>query len=270
MRKIQERSFMRRRLAVRALRVARWLTLAFAVALAAGPAQADNDYYDNVQGGAAGKSTAPRLALQNGDIELVVVAQGKQLVIYLDRFEDGSPIDNAEIEVTVGDEKLHASPVKSGVYVINADWAATPGKYELSFTASGEQASATLAGTLVVAPPKADTGDTAKDDNDEGGSSSSSNSSPLTVSLPLDVALSLGFGVLAAFGGLSALAVFRRPPAAVALAGVPSRSHLGAGMGRWVAVVLAAGFIVSLLVVSSGVLTRKDGAQQGGVVGLLH
>jgi hypothetical protein len=41
-------------------------------------------------------------------------------------------------------------------------------------------------------------------------------------------------------------------------------------MGRWVAVVLAAGFIVSLLVVGSGVLTRKDGTQQGGVVGLLH
>ena len=54
------------------------------------------------------------------------------------------------------------------------------------------------------------------------------------------------------------------------LAGVPSRSHLGAGMGRWVAVLLAAGFIVSLLVVGSGVLTRKDGTQQGGVVGLLH
>ena len=64
---------MRRGLAVRVLRVARWLILAFAVALASGPARADNDYYDNVQGGAAGKSAAPRLALQNGDVELVAV-----------------------------------------------------------------------------------------------------------------------------------------------------------------------------------------------------
>jgi hypothetical protein len=82
--------------------------------------------------------------------------------------------------------------------------------------------------------------------------------------------LSLGLGVLAAFGGLSALAMFRRAPAAVAIAGVPARSRLAAGAGRWVAVMLAAGFVISLLVVSSGVLTRKDGGQQGGVVGLLH
>ena len=119
-----------------------------------------------------------------------------------------------------------------------------------------------------MTPPKADTGDAAKDDNDEGGSSSSS-SSPLTVSLPLDVALSLGLGVLAAFGGLTAITVFRRPPA-MAIAGVPPRSRLTAGAGRWVAVTLAAGFIISLLVFSSGLLTRKDGTPQGGVVGLLH
>ena len=260
---------MRRGLAVRALRVARWLILVLAVALASGPARADNDYYDNVQGGAAGKSAAPRLALQNGDVELVAVAQGKQLVIYLDRFEDGSPIDNAEIDVTAGEETLRAARVKSGVYVVNADWAATPGKYELNFSAAGEQAFAALAGTLVVTPPKADTGDAAKDDNDDNGSSSSSGSSPLTVSLPLDVALSLGLGVLAAFGGLTAIAVFRRPPA-VAIAGAPARSSLVGGTARWVAVMLAAGVVISLLVVGSGVLTRKDGAQQGGVVGLLH
>jgi hypothetical protein len=75
MRKIQESLFMRRGLAVRVLRVARWLILVLAVALASGPARADNDYYDNVQGGAAGKSAAPRLALQNGDVELVAVAR---------------------------------------------------------------------------------------------------------------------------------------------------------------------------------------------------
>ena len=75
--------------------------------------------------------------MQNGEVELVAVAQGKQLVIYLDRFEDGQPIDNAEIEVTAGEEKLQAAPVKSGIYVVNADWAAIPGKYKLSFATTG-------------------------------------------------------------------------------------------------------------------------------------
>ena len=209
--------------------------------------------------------------MQNGEVELVAVAQGKQLVIYLDRFEDGQPIDNAEIEVTAGEEKLQAAPVKSGIYVVNADWAAIPGKYKLSFATTGGKVSATLAGTLVVTPPKADTGEAAKEDNNDDDSSSSSASSAPTVSLPLDVALSLGLGVLAVLG-LSALAVFRRAPvpAVAAVVGVRSRSRFAAGPGRWVAAVLVAGFIISLLVAGGSVLARKNGTQQGGVVGLLH
>jgi cobalt-zinc-cadmium efflux system membrane fusion protein len=259
---------MQRGLAVRALRLTRWLILGFAVALIPGQARADNDYYDNVQGGAAAKSAMPRLALQNGDVELVAVAQGKQLVVYLDRFEDGTPIDGADIEVTAGEETLRAAPLKSGVYVVSADWAATPGQYKLSFAATGDQLSATLAGTLVVTPPKADTGE-AKDDNNDDNNSSSSSSSPLTIAVPFDVAVSLGLGVLAVLG-LSAVAAFRRPAAVVAVAGTAPRSRLVAGPGRWIAVMLAAGFIISLLVAGSAVLARKDGSQQGGVVGLLH
>jgi cobalt-zinc-cadmium efflux system membrane fusion protein len=260
---------MQRGLAVRALRLTRWLILGFAVALIPGQARADNDYYDNVQGGAAAKSAMPRLALQNGDVELVAVAQGKQLVIYLDRFEDGTPIDGADIEVTTGEETLRAAPVKNGVYVVGADWAATPGPYKLSFAATGEQLSATLAGTLVVTPPKADTGEAATDDNNDDNNSSSSSSSPLTIAVPFDVAVSLGLGVLAVLG-LSAVAAFRRPAAVVAVAGTAPRSRLAAGPGRWIAVMLAAGFIISLLIVGGSVLARKGGSQQGGVVGLLH
>ena len=257
---------MPQRPAVRAFGCARWLILGLVVACAAGSAQAENDYYDNVSGGAAAKAALPRLALQNGQIELVAVAQGKQLVIYLDRFDDGRPINHAKIEVAVGEDRLQATQVKDGVYVAAADWAGTPGQYKLSFATSAEQASVTLAGTLIVAAPKADAGETAKEEDEDSGSASST-SSPLTVSVPLDVALSIGLGVLAALG-LSALAVLRRAPATVAVAG--PRSRLAAWPARWVAAMLALGCVISLLVAGGSVLARKAGTQQGGVVGLLH
>jgi hypothetical protein len=182
----------------------------------------------------------------------------------------GTPNKHDALTGTAPDRPRLPAWRRQDLPVVSTDWAATPGQYKLTFSATIEQASATLAGKLVVTPPRGDTGDAAKDDNNDDSGSSSSSSSPLTISLPVDVALSLGFGVLAALG-LSALVVFRRP-AAVAVAGTQSRPRLAAWPGRWVAVMLATGFVLSLLLVGGGVLARKDGMRQamGGVVGLLH
>src|SRR5438128_2262160 len=107
------------------------MRLGLVLALMTGAAQADNDYYDNVTGGAGARQLAPRVAMQNAEFELVAVAQGRKLVIYLDRFDDGAPIENAQIDVGTGDEILRAAPVKSGLYVVTADWVATPGRRDL-------------------------------------------------------------------------------------------------------------------------------------------
>src|SRR5438094_4819298 len=112
---------MPRGLVVRALTLSFWLGLAL-LALTPGPARADNDYYDNVTGGANARAPAPRVAVQSADFELVAVVQAKQLVIFLDRFDDGSPVDNAAIEISAGDQTLHASRLRSGVYLATADW----------------------------------------------------------------------------------------------------------------------------------------------------
>jgi hypothetical protein len=254
--------------------------------LTSGSARADNDYYDSVTGGASARAPAPRLALQTAEIELVVVAQGRQLIIYLDRFDDGTPIENAEIEIAAGEEALRAAPVKSGVDVAAADWAAEPGQHQLTFTINGEQASATLAGMLVVPVAKAETAEAPRDDD-----TNSPASSPLTISLPIEAVVSIGLGVLVALG-LSALAVFRgaRPDAAAALGGPMPRSHGAAAGPRWfaglthplrfatarpgrsIAAALVALLLISLLLLGGGVFGRKNEAlhAMGGVVGLVR
>jgi cobalt-zinc-cadmium efflux system membrane fusion protein len=275
---------MPRGLAVRALLLPCGLSLALAVALLSGSARADNDYYDSVTGGASARAPAPRLALQTAEIELVAVAQGRQLVIYLDRFDDGTPIENAEIEIAAGEETLRATPVKSGVYVAAADWAAEPGQHQLTFTINGDPVPA-LVGTLVVPVAKAESAEAPRDDD-----TNSSGSSPLTISLPIEAVVSIGLGVLVALG-LSAFAVFRgaRPGAAAALGGPTPRSHGAAGPrwfaglthplrfaaarpGRSIAAALVALLLISLLLLGGGVFGRKDEAQHamGGVLGLVR
>src|SRR5713101_8768755 len=114
---------MPRGLTVRALLLS--CSLSLGLAPAPGRALADSDYHDGVTGGVPVRPPAPRLALQNAEIELVAVAQDRQLVIYLDRFGDGAPIEGAKIDVNVREETLRAAPVKSGVYVVAANWVAT-------------------------------------------------------------------------------------------------------------------------------------------------
>ena len=275
---------MPRGLAVRALLLSCGLSLALAVALTSGSARADNDYYDSVTGGASARAPAPRLALQTAEIELVAVAQGRQLIIYLDRFDDGTPIENAEIEIAAGEETLRAAPVKSGVYVVAADWAAEPGQHQLTFTINGDQVAA-LAGKLVVPVVKAESAEAPRDDD-----TNSPASSPLTISLPIEAVVSIGLGVLVALG-LSALAVFRGAHAGAAgtHAGLMPRNDKAArprwfaGLtyplrfaaarpGRSIAAALVALLLISWLLLGGGVFGRKDEAQHamGGVVGLVR
>src|SRR6266446_2897166 len=174
---------MPRRLVVRVLLL--FCSLSLGLAAASGPASADSDYHDSVAGMSSARAPAPRLALQNSDVELVAVGQGRQLLIYLDRFGDGAPIDAAEIAIGAGEKTVRATPLQRGVYLAAADWIAAPGQHELTFTMTTGQGSATLAGTLVV-PARAETGEAAHDDE-----TSSSLSSSLTISLPVEAALSI-------------------------------------------------------------------------------
>lgn len=241
--------------------------LSLGMVLASVSANADSDYHDSVAGPGSARASLARLALQNSEVELVAVGQGRHLLIYLDRFEDGVPIDGAVIDIAAGDNNLRAIPLDRGAYLAVADWLAAPGQHQLSFTMTG-QVSGTLAGTLNV-PARAETGDAMHDDD------TNASPSPITISLPLEAVVSIALGALAAFC-VGALAAFRGRGVVVAiatratslervrrwLAGLAHPLHLAAARPRRALVAtVAALLVISLLLLGRGVLAGKDEAQ---------
>lgn len=107
-----------------------------------------------MQGPAAGA----RLAAESGDFELVAVAQGETLTIYLDRFTDNQPVSGAKLEIDTGDGKTAEAVAdedgEEGVYTVTGPWVAQPGHHDLVFTVLTDRGSDLLAGTLDV--PSAD------------------------------------------------------------------------------------------------------------------
>src|SRR5262245_14404608 len=76
----------------------------------------------------------PRGEAQSDALELVAVAEGALLAIYLDRFVSNEPTGRAEIEVETPAGPVTASRAEGDVFRIAAPWLAKPGKYDLIFT----------------------------------------------------------------------------------------------------------------------------------------
>src|SRR5258707_13603207 len=89
-----------------------------------GLALAHGDHAEAAAPPSAG-SVTQRFVAKSEDFELVGVAQGKTLTIYLDRFRDNSPVSGARLEVGTTDGKSAvASPASEGTYRLTQDWVA--------------------------------------------------------------------------------------------------------------------------------------------------
>ncbi len=100
----------------------------------------------------ASVQTAPRATAASPLFELVAVANGTGLVVYLDRFETNAPILGATVDVETPSGP--ASAVQDGeVYLLEAPWAAKPGTYELLFTIAEETDIDFLTATLTIPEP---------------------------------------------------------------------------------------------------------------------
>ncbi|WP_137937347.1 hypothetical protein [Chitinivorax sp. B] len=95
----------------------------------------------------------PRAEAQSDQFELVVVLEGDQLVLFLDRFADNQPVDKARIEVESGTWQAIASTMPDGTFSIKAPAFAKAGKYPLVFTITAGADSDLLETTLIVASP---------------------------------------------------------------------------------------------------------------------
>lgn len=74
--------------------------------LTAIPAWASDDHDHGAAPAAATGPALPRFATSSELFELVGVANGKQLTVYLDRFTDNSPVKGAKVELEVGGAKV--------------------------------------------------------------------------------------------------------------------------------------------------------------------
>ncbi len=96
---------------------------------------------------------APRGEAQSDALELVAVAEGNAIAIYLDRFTSNEPIGRAEIEVETPAGPTTARAEAGDVFRIAAPWLDKPGKYDLIFTVTTEGDVDVLPITLEIPDP---------------------------------------------------------------------------------------------------------------------
>lgn len=98
-------------------------------------------------------AAAPRVAAETEQFELVGVAQGKVLTLYLDQFGTNAPVAKAQIEIESGTWKAVATEVEPAVYTVSADLLAQPGKHPLTFTVQAGEATDLMDGSLEIPQP---------------------------------------------------------------------------------------------------------------------
>lgn len=110
-----------------------------------------HDHGDHGSEASAVMRDAPRIESAGTDIELVAVADGHKLSIYLDRSSTNEPVEGASIEVSGdGIAPVQAKPIAPGLYEIEGEWLDVAGTKALLFTVFAGETMDLLNGTLVV------------------------------------------------------------------------------------------------------------------------
>jgi membrane fusion protein, heavy metal efflux system len=143
----------------------------------------------------ASVSIAPRAEATSDAFELIAIAEGSELSIYLDRFATNEPVEGAAIEVETPNGPVTAR-VHGGSYEIPAAWLSKPGRYDLIFTVTAKEGADVLPLTLEI--PEERSGSTPT-----GGTSARGERWSGQTLLTLGVAA--GFMI-----GMTAMAFFRR------------------------------------------------------------
>jgi hypothetical protein len=86
--------------------------------------------------------------LESEAYELVAVLKGDRLTIYLDRFEDNTPVTDAKITVMIEGESVMAEPAPDGTYVLTSNLFSGQDTIELVFDLSAPGGDDLLIGRL--------------------------------------------------------------------------------------------------------------------------
>ena len=93
---------------------------------------------------------APRADASSTDFEIVVIARGDKLAIFLDTFRENQPVDGAAIEIDAPGGILTPTADGSGTYSVAAPFLAKPGSYDLAITVSANGIVDILTATLKI------------------------------------------------------------------------------------------------------------------------
>lgn len=85
-----------------------------------GGARAHEGHSHGAQAPAPPAQAAPRAEAVSNDFELVAVAAGDRVRLYLDRFATNEPVTGADVDVETPDGAVEAKAVGEGVYEIAA------------------------------------------------------------------------------------------------------------------------------------------------------
>ncbi len=97
-------------------------------------------------------SVMPRAEATSDTFELVAVAKGGELAIYLDRFATNEPVPGASVAVETPQGSVEAKAAPDGTYRLPAPWSSAPGPYDLIFTVAKDNIADVLTLTLDVPP----------------------------------------------------------------------------------------------------------------------
>jgi cobalt-zinc-cadmium efflux system membrane fusion protein len=124
----------------------------FASFSGSGPLLAHEGHDHGALAPAVTSNTAPRTETVSEHYELVAIARGGDLVIYLDRFATNESVDGAGIAVETPTGPQPARALANEPHRLAAPWSAKPGSYDLIFTVSKDGIDDVLAATLIVPP----------------------------------------------------------------------------------------------------------------------
>jgi RND family efflux transporter MFP subunit len=99
--------------------------------LGAGEGRAHEGHDHGTQAPMVPAMVAPRGEAQSERFEVVAVAQGKTLAIYVDDYKTNAPVDNAEIEIETPAGPTSAKALGNGVYSLEAPFLESGGHLDL-------------------------------------------------------------------------------------------------------------------------------------------
>ena len=126
--------------------------------IAAAPAAAHEGHDIEPAGAAATPHSLPRLVADSEAYELVAALQGARLIIYLDRFEDNSPVTDAKLTVTINEEQVQAEAAGDGTYFVTSRLFERGGLFELVFDIKAPETDDLLIGKLSLPRPGSPSG----------------------------------------------------------------------------------------------------------------